>query len=95
MIDDDLRAVGKVAELRLPQHQRLRIVATEAVLKAHNCGFRENGVVNFALRLAGSDVLERHVFLLVLGIKQHRVALVERAAARILAAQPDRNTGNQ
>src|SRR5438309_4124601 len=38
LVDDDLRAVREVAELRLPKHQRLRIVASETVLKPkHRC----------------------------------------------------------
>ena len=36
LVDDDLRAVGEVAELRLPEHQRLGIVAAEAVLEAEH-----------------------------------------------------------
>ena len=36
LIDDDLRAVGEVAELRLPQHQRFGIVAAVAVLEAQH-----------------------------------------------------------
>ncbi len=39
LIDDDLRAVGEVAELRLPRHQRLGIIAREAVLEAHHRSF--------------------------------------------------------
>ena len=33
LVDDDLRAVGEVAELRLPQHQRFGIVAAKPYSK--------------------------------------------------------------
>ena len=54
LVDDDLRAVGEVAELRLPQHQRLRIVARVAVLEAQHRGLRQHRVVDLerGLRLA-------------------------------------------
>ena len=51
LVDDNLRAVGKVAELRLPQHQRLGIVAAVAVLEAKHAGFRKHRVVNLKPRL--------------------------------------------
>ena len=36
LIDDDLRAVREVAELRFPQHQRLGIIAAEPVFKSQH-----------------------------------------------------------
>ncbi len=51
LIDDHLRAVGKIAELRLPQHQRFRIIPAITVFKAQDAGFRKRGIVNFAARL--------------------------------------------
>ena len=62
LIDDHLRAVGKIAELRFPQHQRFRIVAAIAVFETQHAGFGKRGVVNFAARLAGREMFERHVF---------------------------------
>ena len=40
----DLRAVGEVAELRLPQHQRVRIGQAVAVFEAQHGGFRQQRV---------------------------------------------------
>src|SRR5215472_6450887 len=39
LINDDLRSIGKVAELRFPQHQGVWIIAAEAVLKSQDCCF--------------------------------------------------------
>ena len=40
LIDHRLGDIDEVAELRLPEHQRLRIVAAVAVLEAQHTGFR-------------------------------------------------------
>src|ERR1700678_2867929 len=38
LVHDDLSAVRKITQLCLPNHQRLRIVAREAILEAKHCG---------------------------------------------------------
>ena len=52
LIDDDLRSVGEIAELRLPRDQRLGIVARESVLKSHYRRFRQLRVVDLNPRLS-------------------------------------------
>ena len=89
LVDDDLRAVGEVAELRFPHHQRFGIVARVSVLEAHHRGFGKLGVVDLDPRLIGRQMAQRHVFLLVLDVDQHRVPLIEGAAAAVLTAQPN------
>ena len=89
LVDDDLRAVGEVAELRLPHHQRLRVGEAVAVLEAEHRRLRQRAVDDLERRLALADVVERDVALLGLLIDQHGVALGERAAAAVLAGQPD------
>ena len=83
--------VDEVAELRLPQHQRLGIIAAVAVFETQNARFGQCRVVNFATRLRLRDVLERHVLLLIFDIHQDGVALVEGAAAGVLSAESHRN----
>src|SRR5689334_1493483 len=39
LVDDDLRAVSKVAKLRLPQRERLGKIAAVAVLETHHPRF--------------------------------------------------------
>src|SRR2546423_2527260 len=46
LVHDRLRHVGKVAELRLPEHKIVRRGRAEAVLEAHDSGLRERAVVN-------------------------------------------------
>ena len=87
LVDDGLRDVDEVAELRLPQHQRLGIVAAVTVFEAQDAGFGERRVVNFAARLALRNVFQRDVFVFVFNVDEHGVALVKGAAAGVLAAQ--------
>ena len=51
LIDDDLRAVDEVAELRFPQHQRLRHRRRVAVFETDARVFRKRPVVNLEARL--------------------------------------------
>ena len=39
LVDDDLSAVGKVAELGFPKHQHLRFSQAVTVLEAQDAGF--------------------------------------------------------
>ena len=57
LVDDDLRAVGEIAELRFPQNQRFGIIAAEAVFEAEHGGFGESGIVDFEPGLAGRQML--------------------------------------
>ena len=89
LVDDDLCAVGEVAELRLPQHQGAGVREGIAVFEAEYPGFRQQRVVDLDLCLVRRDVVQRGVFVLVELVDQHRVALAERATLGVLAGQPD------
>ena len=39
LIDDDLRSIGKITELRFPQNQRLGEIAAEAIFESQNGSF--------------------------------------------------------
>ena len=85
-----LRAVGEVAELRLPQRQRIRLGQRIAVFEAEHGLFREHRVDDLEARLLVGEMVERHVAVLVLLVDQHRMALREGAALAVLAGQPHR-----
>ena len=59
LVDDDLRAVDEVAELRLPEDEGFGIVAGVAVLEAEGGGFGEQRVVDLEAGLVGGHVIER------------------------------------
>src|SRR6266545_2665238 len=95
LVDDHLRAVGEVPELRLPKDERLRIVAAVAVLEAQRRRLRQGRVVDRETRLALLDVSQRVVLPAGLGVDQDGVPLVERAAPAVLPAQADRDALDQ
>ena len=89
LVDDDLRAVREIAELRLPDHQGLRVGEAVAVFEADHRRLRQRAVDDLERRLALADVVDRDVALFGLLIDQHRVAVRERAAAAVLAGHAD------
>jgi hypothetical protein len=98
LIDHDLRAIGEIAELRLPDHELVRLRRRVAVLEAEHGGFGEHRIDDLevgltSLSAAAESSPESHFsrFLVV----QHRVAMRKRAASDIFAGHahaevPDR-----
>src|SRR6266849_2083709 len=84
LVDDDLRAVGEIPELRFPQNERLRIVAAETVFETEATCLGKRRVVNLAEGLSLGKMREREVVVLLLRVNEHRVALAERAALGVL-----------
>ena len=89
LVDHDLRAVGEIAELRLPDHQRQRVGHAVAELEPQHGVLAERAVEDVEARLVRRDVLHRDVLLAGLVIVKGQVALAEGAAPGILAAEPD------
>ena len=85
-----MRAVGEVAELRLPQDERVRLGERIAVFEAEHRLFRQHRIDDFVARLPVADVVQRDVARFGLLIDQHRMALRERAALAVLARQANR-----
>ena len=90
LVDDHLRGVDEVAELRLPEHERLGRLHRVAVLEAEAGDLRQRRVVQLHRRERARQRLDRRDPLAGLGVVQHEVALGERAALGVLAGQPDR-----
>ena len=90
LVDDHLRAIGEIAELRFPQHQRQRIGHAVAELETHHREFRQRTVVHLEARLTGRQVRQRHVHAVAFVIVILDVTLAERAASAVLSAQPHR-----
>ena len=95
LIDDHLRTVGKITELRLPLTEHLGVVQRIPVIESQHCGFAQQRVVNAQLRLIGRDVLKREKAFAGLLVVHHRVALAEGPAAAILSAQTNRRSFEQ
>ena len=90
LIDDDLRAVGEIAVLRFPQHQRERIGHAVAEFETDDAVLAQRAVVDLEARLARSQMLQRRVDAAGFGVVIFGVALAEGAASGILAAQAHR-----
>ena len=91
LVDDDLRAVDEVAELRLPEHQRLGRRRAVAVLEAQGGELAQRAVVQLERRERAGQPLHRREPLAGGGVVQHQVALAERAALGVLPGEPDRH----
>ena len=87
LVDHHLRAVGEVAELRLPHHQPARIAARHAVLEAQHARFAERTVDGLHPRLVLRQVIERHPRAAVGGVEDGGVAMAERAAHGVLSGK--------
>src|SRR5260370_3161433 len=87
LVDDDLRAVGEIAELRFPQNERFGIVAAESVFETEATCFRKRRVVNLAEGLLLGKMRESEVVVLGLRVDQNRVTLVERASLGVLSRE--------
>ena len=87
LVDDHLRAVGEVAELRLPQHQRARIGERKAKFEAEYAKLGKRRVAD--LEAAAVDVAERNELLAGLLVDPDGVAVAEGAAPAVLAGQAD------
>ena len=61
LVDDDLRAVGEVAELRFPQHQRIGLGRGVAVLEAQHARLGQRAVDHLEAAPGLGDVIERDV----------------------------------
>jgi hypothetical protein len=61
LVDHHLRAIGKVAELRLPDHQTRGRGGRIAVFKGQHCLLGQEGIVNHKTRLLVTDMLQWHV----------------------------------
>ena len=91
LVDHDLGAVDEIAELRFPEHERLRGCNGIAVLEAQTGVFRERRVVDLERGGLLVEVLQRCVGLAGLHVVQHRVAVGEGAALCVLSREADGN----
>ena len=85
LVDDDLRAVHEVAELGLPDDERVRARDRVAVLEAETAGLGERRVVDLERRDRVRQMLDRRVLGARLRVVEDEVAVRERAALRVLA----------
>ena len=91
IVDDDLSAVGKIAELGLPYDQRRRVDQGIAVFETDNGKLRQRTVIDLKVGLIGREIFQRSIRQRVgaFNIPPGQVPLRKSAAGGILAAEPD------
>jgi hypothetical protein len=87
LVDDHLRAVREVPELRLPENERPRVGDRIAIFETEHAELAERRIAN--LEAAALDMGQRDIFAGGLLINPDGMALAERAAAAVLARQAD------
>src|SRR5881296_3354815 len=95
LVDDHLRAVDEVAELRLPEDQPARVGEAHAELEAEDGVLGQHAVDDAERRLVAPDVVERNVPVAGLDVVEDGVALAEGAPAGVLPAHADRDALEQ
>ena len=74
LVDDDLRTIGEVAELRLPADQGVWVCSAVAIFKPKHRRFRQWAVVNLE-RGIGTDPVQRRICLVGFLVQEIAVAL--------------------
>ena len=91
LVDNNLRTVGEVAELRFPDGQRARLSRRVTVFECQNRFFRQYGVPHLKYALPVMHVLQRSVGRTVRLVMNYRVTVEEGAATSVFAGQTDWN----
>ena len=95
LIDDCLRAIGKIAELRFPDAKHVRIVERVAVIETEHGSFGKKTVVDANARLFFREMQQRNIGISRFRIEQHGVPLPECSPPTVLAGQADRRSLEQ
>ncbi len=86
LVDNGAGAVGEVAELRFPEHQRIGRSQGITVFKTEHGIFGQQRVVDAHFPLLVAQAVEAVHFMVVVRIENAGVAVAERAAFHILTA---------
>jgi len=88
LIDDWLRDIPEIAELRFPKDEGARAIEAETIFESEHARFAERAVDDF--NGAGvRKMLQREIFFARFVIVQNGVAMAEGAALAVLATQAD------
>lgn len=90
VVDHDLRSVGEVSELGLPEGEAVGVLEGVAVVEAEDAVLAEEGVVDVEEVLLSLELPERVVLVVSLLVVDHRVAVREGASLAVLPAEPHR-----
>src|SRR5690625_938489 len=83
LVDDHLRTVGEIAELRFPDHHRRGVRGGVSVLESEYRLLGEQRVDYREVSGLRRHILERNVRRAVIGVMQHGMTVRERAATAV------------
>src|SRR3982751_1611636 len=86
LIDDNLRAIHEIAELRFPHDQGQRIGHAVTKLEAHDGVLAQQAIDSFESHLIRDKMLERNVGFTGFVIREFKMPLSKCAARNVLAA---------
>src|SRR5436853_382687 len=87
LIDNDLRAICKIAKLRFPHDKSQRIGNAIPEFVAHYCEFTQKAVNHLEVGLAGIEMFQRYIGFATVVIAKFQMPLRERTSGNILSAQ--------
>ena len=90
LVDDGLRAVRKIAELRFPQAKHLRIIERITVIESEHGRFGKQAVVNTKARLFRCEMQKRNVRISRYRVVKNGMPVSKGPAAAVLAGQSHR-----
>ncbi len=88
LVDHDLRAVGEIAELRLPDHQGVGPLQAVAVFEAQHRVFRQRAVERLEPCLPGVEPVQPDMLVAADPVDQAEMPVREGAAHDVLPAEP-------
>src|SRR5579863_9254488 len=92
LVNNHLTGVGKVAKLRLPQHQSFRSMDAIAILKTQRTGLAQRTIIDRERCPRLSQMLKRSIRFTRCMIVQYRMTVTECATLRILPGETNRRT---
>src|SRR5580704_554091 len=92
IIDENLSAVRKIAELRFPENQSKRIGQAVTEFETHHGVFAERRIEHIEPRLICRKVPQRNKSIAGLAVVKFQMALAECSAPAILPAEPYRRS---
>ena len=92
LIDDRLRAIRKIAELRLPQAKHVRIIERVTVIETEDGGFRKQTVIDANALLLLTQMHQWHIRRAGFRVVKNRVTRAECSAGAVLTRQSHRRS---
>ncbi len=92
LVDDGLRAIREISELRFPQTKHGRIIERISVIETEDGGFREQAVIDANARLLFAQMHQRHIRRTGFCVVKDSVPRAKSSARAVLTVQSNRRS---